>query len=314
MVTDYRQAGRGEVWELRGFLEDEELWKKYSISAVDPGDVDLLGYHLKELKNYVIHGMDNLIAMVDSHKDKKALVMAHGPSLLDLHKPDYEQHVKITCNDFHKIEFLDDFKPDFWCGANSYEAIEEPINECFKHDITAVVTVPRKWQFIKLINISKNHRKQNLFTPWIWNNRSLQAVLARVFKLSHTYSHCNTITIHMIALALILGCKEIDIAGFDMSYSKALERTGKSHAGVNLSADINLFEEEDEYAQMMMDLMYLVGVAHQNGIVMNNLSYKINDLPKVLTEMNYVDIGQEFLEKNYERQKELERDVVYRAY
>ena len=66
-------------------------------------------------------------------------------------------------------------------------------------------------------------------------------------------------------------------------YTKALEKTGYSHAGVDLPADISGFESSSQQSQMRADLKYLCDIASNFGIVINNLSHEVNGLPKVLT-------------------------------
>lgn len=238
---------------------------------------------LKQIKEYCIHGIDNLSRIEDSGENKKALIMAHGPSLLSICKKKYKNHMKISCNDFHKIKFFDDFKPDFWLAANSYDALIEPLEICLTNNIDAIVTAPRKDQLIRLIQEAKEIGNLNLFSPWIWNIKTLQGAIARRYGKNLTYSLGNTITVHMIAFAMLLGCRTIDVAGFDMSYKKAIEVTGKSHAGENLSADTDLFEDKREIDQMINDITYLAEIAKIHDITINNLSSEINGMPKVIS-------------------------------
>jgi len=63
----------------------------------------------KNFKKDLLEGFDKICDLKDSFLNKPALVMGHGPSLLDIDKEKYKSHLKITCNWFHKINFFDDF-------------------------------------------------------------------------------------------------------------------------------------------------------------------------------------------------------------
>jgi len=247
------------------------------------GDTFLKKQDISNIRSYFLSGFDKLMFLEDSCKGKKAIVMGHGPTLLQTSKENYRQHVKITCNDFQKISFFDDFIPDFWCAANSYDALKEPFEICMDKNIDTLISVPRKYEFLKLLKIAEEKEKLNLVSPWLWEIKMLQLMLAKKYNCKQPYSRCNTVTNHMIAFALWLGCDSIDVTGFDMSYTKALEKTGKSHAGVDLPADISGFESGPQQSQILNDLNYLCEIATRHDIVVNNLSYVSNELPKILS-------------------------------
>jgi len=243
-------------------------------------------------REQMIRGFEKLLLLENKHKGESVLVMGHGPSLLNIDKKDYQSHVKITCNDFHKVsDFFDDFVPDFWCTANSYEVIKKPFEICLDKNINIFVTVPRKCEFMDLLQIAKEKEKMDLVHAWQWEHRIFQHMLARKYNYNKIYTHCNTITNHMIAFALWLGCDTIDVTGFDMSYKKSLETTGMTHAGFNhesiandhSKAGINAFDDPRERRQIISDLKYLCAVARSKSIRINNLSYKTNGLPKIIS-------------------------------
>ena len=83
----------------------------------------------------------------------------------------------------------------------------------------------------------------------------------------------------------------IDIAGFDMSYTKALKETGMTHAGYNHSAiadkdysvsGVAAFDDPQERRQIINDLRYLCTIANSRSIRINNLSYEANNLPQII--------------------------------
>ena len=108
-------------------------------------------------------------------------------------------------------------------------------------------------------------------------------MLAVKCETKDTYSHCNTVTNHMIALALWLGCTPIHIAGFDMSYVGSREKGGTSHAGYNDSTiQVEPFTGQEK-AKAIADLRYLCKIARSKNIKIYNLAHEINNLPYTLT-------------------------------
>jgi len=237
----------------------------------------------KIFKDDMLEGFDKICDLKGSFSKKPALVMAHGPSLLDIDKEEYKSHLKITCNDFNKVSnFFDDFKPDFWCAANSYEALELPFKICLEENIKTFVTVPLLNEFSDLLEIARERGKTNIVYPWLWEHKIFQNLLAQDYGLEKTYSRCNTVTNHMIALAVWLGCNPISVTGFDLSYKVALENTGMTHAGYTSGDRIDAFDDPRERRQILADLKYLCTLAKSRGIQIHNLSYKANRLPKII--------------------------------
>jgi hypothetical protein len=265
--------------EFRQYLEEIDL----SALIDGSGDISLQEPDIAKMRGYILSGFDRLLSLEGSCVGKKGLVMAHGPTLLQINKQDYDQHVKITCNDFHKIEFLNDFVPDFWCAANSYDALKEPFGICMDKNIDVLISVPRKCEFLKLVDIAERKEKLDLVSPWLWEIRMLQLMLAKKYKCTQPYSHCNTVTNHMIAFALWLGCAPIHIAGFDMSYIGSREKGGASHAGYNDSTiQVEPFTGQEK-AKAIADLRYLCKIARSKNIKIYNLAHEINNLPYTLT-------------------------------
>ena len=248
-----------------------------------------IGFVKNELlfREKIINGYDKILALKDLHKNKPAIVLAHGPSLLEIDKDLYKSYVKITCNDFQRISnfFGDDFKPDYWVGANSYGALKEPLSECKKRKINSLITIPLKTEFEKILEEFDDDSFE--LYPWLWEHTVFQSMLAFKYDFKSTYSRCNTVTNHMIALALFLGCNPIHVAGFDLSYTEALSRTGKTHAGYSddkiikakTSQSLYAFDDPSERRQIINDLQYLCKIGYNNGVEIHNLSFKNNKLP-----------------------------------
>ena len=239
-------------------------------------------------REQMLHGFEKIVQLEDKYKDRPALVMGHGPSLLDIKKKKYQSHLKLTCNDFHKVpNFFDDFTPDFWCAANSYEVLNIPFKICLDKNINTFVTIPRKCEFVDLLQIAKERDKMHLTHAWQWEHRVFQNMLAIKYGCQEVYTHCNTVTNHMVAFALWLGCNPIHVTGFDMSYTEALKKTGMSHAGFSDKAHAGFSDKEiqtepfdfQQKKQLIKDLKYLCKIAYSYNIEIHNLSHVSNKLP-----------------------------------
>lgn len=242
----------------------------------------------EKFRKNILKDYDNILKLKDKEAGKKVLIMGHGPSLLNINKSKYKNYKKMTCNNFHKIDnfFDEQFKVDYWCAANSLEAISEPLKLCQNDKIISLLTIPMKSHLEQVLDT-----KDENTLCWLWEHKILQKVLARDNGLVKTYSHCNTVTNHMIAFSILLGFKEISITGFDLSYSKSLEKYGHTHAGFTeeyllngkKKIEMHAFDDPRERRQIMQDLKYLCRVAYDKGVKIINLSHKENNLPEKLS-------------------------------
>ena len=263
--------------KIRDFIEKVDL--KTVVDNTEPFLTDE-----KFFREQMLFGFEKIMQLKDKYKNRRALVMGHGPSLLNVDKKKYQSYIKITCNWFHKLPFFDDLVPDFWCAANSINVLKEPYEICLEKNINTFITIPRKGEFVDLLQIAKKQDKIHLVHAWQWEHKIFQNMVALKYNCIKTYTHCNTITNHMIAFALWLGCGTIDVTGFDLSYKKALENTGMTHAGYNgdekkLNWAFDGFQERN---QIISDLRYLCSIAHSRSIKINNLSHKANGLPQII--------------------------------
>ena len=247
----------------------------------------------KDFKRDMLEGIDKLFELKDKYKNKPALIMGLGPSLLEIDKKKYDKHVKLTCNHFHRVpDFFDDsFKPDFWCAANSYAELRVPFEICLERDIDIFLTIPIRLEFNAMLRHARAAGKMHLVNPWMWEQQVFQHLIAYKFNFAQIYTRCNTITNHMIAFAFWLGCNPISIAGFDLSYRNALEEKGTTHAGFNddwIEEDNsvlgnNAFDQIQERGQILADLYYMACLAEVSDTKLINLSHEYNGLPKEIT-------------------------------
>ncbi len=246
----------------------------------------------EQFRNCMMEGFERFLSIKDLHKGEEAIVMGLGPSLLEIDKDRYEHCTKITCNHFQKVPnfFEGSFKPDYWCGAQGIEYLEETFLNCIDQGTRSFITIAKKTEFEQLIEKHKDKEAFKKYSyPWIWENQVFQRMLAEKYGKKNIYSRCNTITNHMIALSLWLGFSKIYITGFDLSYNVAMKKGGHTHAGFTIEKDngesgiasssMDAFDDIAERAQILKDLKYFCKIAYENNIEIHNLSHHNNKLP-----------------------------------
>ena len=153
-----------------------------------------------------------------------------------------------------------------------------------EENIKSFVTIPLLHEFSDLLKIARESGHIDTVYPWLWEHQIFQNLLAQDYGLQKIYSRCNTITNHMIAFAMWLGCGSISVTGFDLSFHSAIETTGMTHAGYNKEDQpLDLFDDPRERRQILGDLKYLCTLASYRGVKIHNLSHEANRLPESLT-------------------------------
>lgn len=176
-----------------------------------------------------------LIDLIDSEKDKTAFVCGTGPSLkqhLNRLMDKSESEILISCND---IDIMTDLVPDYWVFANSIQTIQSMKSRLHKYPNSYVVhadsvdTTPRSWSEQNIINPyvpydqrhfdgQKCNNCLNGCNNFLQNRLTIQEILQQKFNFSKKYSTGCTVALHMVSLALILGCNKIYIMGVDLNY------------------------------------------------------------------------------------------------
>tara|TARA_A100001391_G_scaffold3535_1_gene2809 strand:+ start:162 stop:992 length:831 start_codon:yes stop_codon:yes gene_type:complete len=266
----------------------EIIKNQYNTTYLEDAQIDNLE-DKNFFKQHMLEGYEKLQSLNNKYHNEPALIMGLGPSLFETNQASHRDDIKFTCNHFHMVpDFFDkDMKPDYWCAANSYDELKDPFQFCMKKNIKSIVTIPIRKEFVKLLKMSKT----KLVYPWMWEQKIFQIALAQKYGIKKAYSHCNTITNHMIAYALWMGCNPINVTGFDLSHNQALETYGSTHAGftdsrVKTDKSIHGSAALDNPAmrkQIMADLKYLCFIANKNNIKINNMSYRSNKLPETLS-------------------------------
>jgi|ETNvirnome_6_100_1030635.scaffolds.fasta_scaffold00746_7 hypothetical protein len=253
----------------------------------------------EEYKKLLVRCTKNLYNLQDMYKERECLIMGLGPSLLELNKNEYKDCLKMVCNGFNNVPdfFDDDFKPDFWCGANDWEVFKTPVNYCIENNIKMFATTPNSMQFEEMLNLLKEKDCLDNTFVWHWDSEILQKMVADKNNIDKCFSRPITIIIEMIAFALWLGCDPINITGMDLSYQDALKKTGSTHAGFSVEWIKDSVQSGaptgeaptdkkptrsplgEDKSRIINDLAYLCLVAKKNNIQINNLSSEANGLP-----------------------------------
>lgn len=174
---------------------------------------------------------------------KTAVICGLGPSLsesIDWIKNNENDLVIISCND---VDLLTNLTPNYWVWANSADTIPKLSNRFSKYPNSVVVhadsvdSTPRQWiidNFTTNTYIGYDQRHFNgLPCPncangcanLISERKTIQELLKEYTNFDLKYSTGDTVAVHMLSLAILLGCKKIYIAGVDLDYSKGYYNT-----------------------------------------------------------------------------------------
>jgi hypothetical protein len=181
--------------------------------------------------------------------DKIANVFGHGPSLQN-----YLSHLQNLCKDneiiisVNDVDSFTNISPDFWVTSNPdysipkiYDRINKFPNVTFVY--SDVVDVTESSIVASLLKVKyytfdsfhfnsepnifyvKNWRlgcKRNWLNccDYITNRLTIQEFLQKISKYENHYSTGDTNILHALSLAIILGCKTINLYGVDLDYSK----------------------------------------------------------------------------------------------
>jgi len=236
----------------------------------------------KELLHLYDESLLRIKTLKDSELGKPCLICGLGPSLLKIDKDRYKNCIKIVCNNFQWVPnfFINDYAPNYWCGANSYEVLAKNVVACAQKNISVLVTIPLMEEMYNLLLGIKDAEYYKNIHPWYWAGGVLQALVSEKFNSPETYSLGQSVLVHMIALSLWLGCNPIYVAGIDFSY----HTEGPTHAG---------FSEQDALSNRSLldsakypvfkDLEILAKYAKSVGTKIFNLSSDQNGWPVEFT-------------------------------
>lgn len=180
----------------------------------------------------------NFEKIKNTHLGKTAFVCGLGPSLsnnIDYIKNNRNEIVFISCND---IDLFTGLSPDYWVFANSHQTVKYMFDRFQKNPKSTIVhsdsvdVTPRKWIEENLFNLnyigydqrhfdnSKCKNCPNNCDNFIDGRLTIQEELQKFTGHSKKYSTGDTVAVHMLALSILLGCKNIYISGVDLDYRK----------------------------------------------------------------------------------------------
>ena len=266
-----------------------EHYKKLTSDGVDKWRNVTGNVNPEVYKKLLVEGTRSLYNLRDAYKGKDCLVMGLGPSLLEIDKDRYRDHIKLVCNRFYLVpDFFDDnFRPDFWCGCNDIEVLRDPIKLCIENEIKMFLTTPNSMQFEEILeNLRKNEYLNNVFL-WHWDSEILQKFIADKYDIINSFSRPVSIIIEMIAFAFWLGCNSITVTGMDLSYLESYKEYGMTHAGFDQSEELfndhnvggaTALSNEHDRRKMIDNLEYFARISLKEGIKFYNTSHRQNKI------------------------------------
>ncbi len=174
-------------------------------------------------------------SIIDIHKDKTAIVFGLGPSAKTDIPKITDQHLVISCNDF---DLMANLNPHYWVHSNSVDTIQKNYARYnAKKSIIvyadSIDLTPRDiaHRLLKVDYIGYDQRhfrgekcksqQHGFCCDHIDHSRlTIQEELQKYCAHVSHYGTGDTVAVHMLALAILLGCKTIYITGVDLDYSK----------------------------------------------------------------------------------------------
>lgn len=248
-----------EEWELKDLLYDARKQRsEYHTFKVNSNNIiqcieESLNLQIRKLfrsnRNETVIDKVNkydLKNIVNKHSNKDALIVCFGSSIND---KDIEQMSKdkivISCNLwFRHIPIC----PDYWVFANpdlNMEAMNFKMTEVLSNQKSTIVYADSldltdksrieefsKNNDLKFITYDQRHFGGQSCKHGVYSNGqkkccdnilkdrlTIQELLKKYTYSNKQYSSGDTVAVHMIALAILLGCKNISVIGLDLDYS-----------------------------------------------------------------------------------------------
>lgn len=192
-------------------------------------------------------------SIIDLHKNKPALVVAHGSSLDSISVSSFKDKgcVLFGCNEWM---YFYDVYPDFWVIANTVINMrrwQQVINRYYDKLIlcysNSVDTTDEQWVEN---NITTNYLPydQRHFGKCI----TIQEKLKEYTKYDKLYGSGDTVAVHQLAFAVLAGCNPIHFIGIDLDYKsyaknkvnmKIFDKMGISNYYDRIINDLNVINE-----------------------------------------------------------------------
>ncbi len=184
-------------------------------------------------------------SFINKHEDKTAIVLGLGPSAgVDINRIKYLQeqgtHIVICCNDY---DLMVDITADYWMHANSVDTLGKNFGRYNAKKSTIVyadsVDVTNQSFVDSYINCDyasydQRHFKGKPCLPQavcclniIPRRLTIQEELRDYCNMDIHYGTGDTIALHMLSLAVLMGCKNIFVTGVDLDYSRGYVNGGR---------------------------------------------------------------------------------------
>jgi hypothetical protein len=176
---------------------------------------------------------------IDIEKNKIGLCLAHGPSLIpylqnleDLAKNSKNKYCLFSVNKFEEQFHLDiDYRiisNDVLSVINNFKLYNNSKTTLFYSDSVDCTNsfVANKLLKISYLTFDQRHFKNakcnpvaNCCNKIINDNLTIQEELVNYTGSNEPYSSGSTVSLHMLAFSILLGCKTIYIFGVDLNYN-----------------------------------------------------------------------------------------------
>jgi len=198
----------------------------------------------------------NIDNIVDEHKGKKCICVGHGPSLTPylekIPKLKNSGYTILGCNNWN--EFYPDCPPSYWLNANTVDNSTNLMDLINKYKSI--------WVYADSVDLTDNSWiENNIQTDYLpydqrhFNNSpcperkrccnfiqdrlTIQEELQKYTKHNVHYNTGDTVVLHMLAFAIIMGFTEINCVGLDFDYhlGYAKNTTGRKPPSTNYFDD-----------------------------------------------------------------------------
>lgn len=206
----------------------------FTIRHIDVGNTQTQGGSMSNKKRLSVEDI------INREKGKTAFVAAMGPSLSNNRDMIWqaggsEDHILLCCND---IDYAwPDLEWDYWVLANSElrttTSLIDRVNSrkhamfCYCDSIDPTPNdEPNKGIEEQFLAYECRHFDNKACGPrnpccdkMVDGRRAVQEFLKEYCECENMYSPGSTVALHMVALAILMGCKEVYITGVDLDYT-----------------------------------------------------------------------------------------------
>lgn len=239
------------------------------------------------------------------HADKKCLILGGAPSIKEIDYKNFDGII-ISMGDI-PIRLKNECNVDYWINANSVFPIPDKdfkvINEV-KHNVFLFAHSVVKAQNYSVI---EKELKSNWFeydqrhfngqpcnkqidSRFYLNDEliccnhigkiTIQEFLQRKFKVTSHYSTADTVAIHALSLAIILGCKEIYIGGVD------IPKYDKDHTYFTTKTPMDVLKDEKGEWNISKYAINRFFIALFNKEIKSAF---YSDIPEILRDFEYLN-------------------------